>query len=108
MCADWFDEKYREGGKASLEDKFELLGEMRFKLNQRDRENVERELKNALFELKQRYTPSRDVLAYSWLCCFQIVNGISDDKKRNYLEQYKEIIRKHEKEGDVTLEHNFG
>lgn len=98
MTVKWFDEKYRNGEKPTLKDKCQLFSELKIpQPSERYREKIEECIKRALFELRQQYTPSRDVLAHGLIHCAAPLAGIDFNRISSYSDQYSFIVQKHMK-----------
>ncbi len=91
----WFDKKYQEGGKPSLEDRAELFRGLNIKINERARENIENSLKQCLFELEREYKPRLHVLAFDFLFCLAPLINMNEKNFREYVKKYRGIMEKH-------------
>ena len=104
MGTKWFDEKYRNGGRATLADKAELFREIGIPLSDRAKRIAKEKLTTLLYELRREYSPGNHMLAHNLLFCL----GPSVFEKEEYGElttKYKEAIKRHQNE--IVFQENF-
>jgi len=92
---EWFNEKFKNGGKPTIEDKAELFKNISLHLSKRSQEKIEDIIKNSLYNLKKQYSPAYQVIAFNFINCFAPM-VFDEDKISNYQKQYKEIMNKYE------------
>jgi hypothetical protein len=96
MNNDWFDEKYKEGGRPTLEDEAELIRQLEIPLADRAKGKVVQYIREALFQLKRGYSPSADVLAHCLIFSPFGVSCMPESERREFVRQYLEIIGKYD------------
>lgn len=101
----WFDQKYREGGRPTLEDRAQLFSQLDIPLPERTIRKAEEQLKECLFQLGRQYTPSLHVKTYGLLFCFGSFLKLDKKSYDNYVAQYRAALEKHKDR--VVFDCNF-
>jgi|WetSurMetagenome_2_1015567.scaffolds.fasta_scaffold72501_4 hypothetical protein len=95
MAHEWFDRKYHDGGKPSLEDKAQLFGDIEILLPERAKENIKTRMKSAIHELYREYTPSNHIIAHNLLLCFAPLIKMDQLEYKEQMDKYKQALKKH-------------
>ena len=66
------------------------------KVHNREKVKLEKMLKEALFSLKNNKNESSHVTAHNLLTCFAPLIDLNPEKFEKYMQQYIEIMKKHE------------
>jgi hypothetical protein len=103
----WFDEKYKNQGKPSLEDRAELIKRLDIPLTDRAKGKILDTLKQALHRFGQNgaYSPALHTLTYELLVSFSPLTDIDRNEYAGYVKKYKDALKKHETQ--IELRCNF-
>jgi len=85
MDSEWFDEKYKGGGKPTLRDRAELFKEFKFHFSERQKREIKDDLDQCLHELRREYKPSLQVKVYELLFCFAPISGMDKKMYNDYV-----------------------
>ncbi len=104
---EWFDKKYRQGEKPTLEDRAHLLAQLNLPFPERLTRRVEESLQQFLFELNRNdsYRPSIHIIAYALLFNLAPLTKIPSKKYDAYVKQYQEALEKHKDK--IPFSRNF-
>ena len=107
----WFDRKYEQGGRLTLEDRSELFSQF-FKgvglaVPERFLGLVREAIRTYLFDLEKRgnYTPSSDVLCFGLITCLGPLVQLPREELQGYLVRYSKAIQSHGQR--VAFKRNF-
>jgi hypothetical protein len=105
----WFDEKYNNGNKPTLEDRIWLLRDFykdsKVKIPDRLKGKFKELLQQSLFDLKQDYSPSQHTITYDLLFSKSACIDLSDEEHKKYVADYRKTLEKYK--GRVSFKGNF-
>ncbi len=88
----WFDTKYKNNPIQNLEDTVKItrqfFNERGIKFTDRTNENIEKALKELIFELGRKFTPSKFALARELLLCYAPLLEIDDKTYKEYIKKF--------------------
>lgn len=101
----WFDEKYRQGGRPTLEDRAQLFSQLDIPLPERAIRKIHEQLRDCLFQLGRQYSPSLYVTTYGLLFCLGAFLKLDKKSYDGYVDQYRAALEKHKDR--VVFDCNF-
>src|SRR3989338_9430947 len=95
MPEHWFDSKYRNGERPTLKDRFDLFSELEINLPRRTQDQIEKKLREVLFDIEREYTSKKHIIAYELLSCLGGISHLPRERFLVYEKMYKEVLKRH-------------